>query len=93
MIIVKQEGYSAIVTILGTVSGESVSQWSELNLVSWLNKTLSADLSTIVGSSRTFESMIVTYLFIEIWWKNLVWQVFSYKKLTVQIWDESIDNN
>lgn len=67
MIIVKQEGYSAIVIILGTVSGESVSQWSELNLVSWLNKTLSADLSTIVGSSRTFESMIVTYLFIEIW--------------------------
>lgn len=58
MIIVKQEGYSAIVIILGTVSGESVSQWSELNLVSWLNKTLSADLSNIVGSSRTFESMI-----------------------------------
>lgn len=67
MIIVKQEGYSAIVIILGIVSGESVSQWSELNLVSWLNKTLSADLSDIVGSSRTFESMIVTYLFIEIW--------------------------
>lgn len=67
MVIVKQEGYSAIVIILGTVSGESVSQWSELNLVSWLNKILSSDLSTIVGSSRTFESMIVTYFFIEIW--------------------------
>lgn len=37
MIIVKQDGYSAIVIILGIVSGESVSQWSELNLVSWLN--------------------------------------------------------
>lgn len=67
MIIVMQEGFSAIVIIFGTISGESVSQWSELNLVIWLNKTLSADLSTIVGSSRTFEFMIVTYLFIEIW--------------------------
>lgn len=79
MVIVKQEGYSAIVIILGIVIGESVSQWSELNLVSWLNKTLSADLSTIVGSSRTFESMI--HLFVH--W-NLV-EKFGLSKFSVII--------
>lgn len=56
MIIVKQEGYSAIVIILGTVSGESVSQWSSI---------LSADL--IILYQLILATLLVAVVLLNPW--------------------------